>query len=179
LALTLAAPAPETGADPAILRQHAEALAELKEIREEARQWGATLERELPNLPTDYRAFAEDFRACLVAYEPWIARIAQPCSLPPTQLDVIWTEANEATRRLNISVRLRLAALHPVPAGGGAFPMVCLIAGIAAGLGFGNVPVVALGVGLALLAAYLSDLDPRRRSALQHQRRMEQLIEIG
>lgn len=177
LAAILHLPSAAPDADQAIHRQNAEAVVEIGRIRAEAEEWSATLDEKLPALPPGCGEFAEAFRLCLAAYEPWIARVASPGALAPAALAEPLREAEALTQNLNSSVRLRLYELHPLPAGDGGFSIACIVGGVVLGLVLGSVVIFLIALALGMVVACLSDWHPRRRSALSRQRRLERLIE--
>ncbi len=178
LADILCLPVPTAEADPAIRRQHTEACAEIQAIREQAHRWGLALESELSRIHFNYSNFADAFRRCHAAYEPWIARLVTPGSLPADQLASALEHAAEVTQDLNLSLRLRLGAVHPVPNqdGTGVLAVCFLIGGGALSVAVLSPLPVLLAVGCALLVAWLGDTLSGHAKAVARQKRFKDLI---
>lgn len=179
LAALLALPAPPAEADPAIRQQHDQASAEIQSIREEARAWGSGLDAELARIHYNYAEFAPAFKRCHAAYEPWIARLVTPGSLPFEQLAPALRHAAVVTQELNLGVRLLLNRVHPVPEHNetGFFAGCCFVGGIVFSVVFFNPLPLVLGLGLGMLVAFLGDSLSGHAAAVARRKQFEELMD--
>jgi hypothetical protein len=176
LAQILSHPAPIEG-DWAIIRQHADAVAEIREIRAQCAAWGTRLETELAKNHPAYADCARGFCDCHHSYAAWIARLDPPGSLTPDALTLPLQEADAQRQDLWFKLIDRLDERHPLPRNHGGLALTLFIGAFVVGIAFYSFYLLMLGLGLAFLIAKIEDALSGRRKAVARQNHFKGLIE--